>query len=241
MNVGPAPVPAFEAYRRWAATYDEEENPVHALDERAVRLLTPPLAGLDLLDAACGTARRLVFADPPRRAVGFDLVLEMVAAGRRRPERSRATAVADLLAMPFPSASCDVVWCRIAAGYVRDLAALYREIARVLRPEGCAIVTDFHPAAARAGHRRTFHDAAGREVAMAHTVHGAEEHEAAAARALLARDARLEIAVGPEVRPLYERAGALARYERDCGLPLVLAFRFVARSASRIQPQITSG
>lgn len=48
------------AYRLWAETYDEE-NPLTTLDESAVRAFTPELQGLDLLDAACGTGRRLAF------------------------------------------------------------------------------------------------------------------------------------------------------------------------------------
>ncbi|MFW6078218.1 MAG: hypothetical protein ACODAE_01265, partial [Gemmatimonadota bacterium] len=54
-----AALPARDAYRLWARTYDEAETAVSALDELAVRRLTPPLDGLTLLDAACGTGRRL--------------------------------------------------------------------------------------------------------------------------------------------------------------------------------------
>ena len=55
-----APLPVEAAYRIWAESYDEE-NPLTTLDRRAAALLTPPLAGRTLLDAACGTARRLTF------------------------------------------------------------------------------------------------------------------------------------------------------------------------------------
>ncbi|MEO8055504.1 MAG: SAM-dependent methyltransferase, partial [Acidobacteriota bacterium] len=71
-----------EAYRLWSDTYDEE-NPLTVLDEAAAWMLTPELEGLDLLDAACGTGRRLVFREnPPRSAAGIDLVFEMLARGR---------------------------------------------------------------------------------------------------------------------------------------------------------------
>lgn len=215
-----------EAYRLWSETYDEE-NPLTTLDEAAVSILTPPLKGLDLLDAACGTGRRLVFGKgAPRSAVGIDLVYEMLARGRHDPERPAATAEADLRALPFPPARFDVVWCRLAAGHLPSLGALYRELARVLRPGGRAVVTDFHPEAIRRGHARIFRDAAGTSHEVEHVVHDVPAHEEAAADAGLAFDAGAWLGVGAECRVFYERAGKLARYERDEGLPLLLAVRF---------------
>ena len=221
------PLAPRDAYALWAATYDSG-NPVQALDALGVGLLSPPLAGVSLLDAGCGTAHRLAFAGEhrPRRAAGVDLVLEMLAAARKDPDRPRALAQADVNALPLRSGSFGVAWCRLVAGYVDSIVSLYRELARLLEPGGVAIVTDFHPAAARAGHTRTFRDASGTVRTVASTIHEPEEHEAAARQAGLAFDARLDLAVGDEVRPFYERAGALARLEADRGLPLLLAYRF---------------
>lgn len=215
-----------DAYRLWSETYDAE-NPVTVLDEAAVKVLSPAPGGLDLLDAACGTGRRLVFPEgPPRFAAGIDLVFAMLARGRRDPGRASATGAADLRALPFPAARFDVAWCRLAAGHLSDLAPLYGEIARVLRPGGCVVVTDFHPEAIRRGHARTFRDAAGTAHAVEHSVHEAGDHERAAARAGLSFDSSAVFTVGADVRPFYERAGKLERYARDAGMPLLLALRF---------------
>jgi len=193
-----------------------------------VSFLTPPLAGESLLDAACGTARRLVFDDGngPASAFGADLVFEMLHQGRREPRRPRGTAAADLGALPFPAGHFGVVWCRLAAGHLPRLAPLYGELARVLRPGGRAIVTDFHPEAIRGGHRRVFRDAGGKSREVTHVVHEAAAHEREAAGAGLAFEARLEYGIGGEVRPFWERACALDRFEREHGSPLLLAFRF---------------
>lgn len=225
----PSPLPAREAYRLWAPSY-ETENAVTLLDERAVAALSPPVEGRALLDAGCGTGRRLPPPGVARRAVGVDLVPEMLQAGRARRPAGPPLIAGDITALPLRDASFDLVWCRLVAGHLPALDGLYRELARVCRPDGCVIVTDFHPAAARAGHDRTFRDAAGRVWAIEHHVHDAETHEQAAAAAGLALDARLDAAVGPEVRPFYERAGALDRYEAQLGLPLVLALRFTRRA-----------
>ena len=215
-----------EAYRFWSDTYDEE-NAVTALDQVAVRWLTPELEGLDLLDAACGTGRRLVFrGNAPRSAAGVDFVFEMLASGRRVPGRPSATSAADVRALPFSPGRFDVAWCRLAAGHLPALAPLYAELARVLRPGGCAVVTDFHPEAVRRGHARIFRDARGEAHGVEHFVHEQGDHEKAARAAGLSFHTAGSLGVGSEVRPFYERAGRLDRYARDAGMPLLLALRF---------------
>ena len=150
----------------------------------------------------------------------------MLHRGRRDARRARGTAAADLGALPFPAARFAVVWCRLAAGHLPRLAPLYRELARVLLPDGRAVVTDFHPEAIRAGHRRIFRDAGGRSREVMHVVHESAAHEREAAGAGLAFEARLEYGIGGEVRPFWERAGAIDRFTRDRGSPLLVAFRF---------------
>jgi malonyl-CoA O-methyltransferase len=221
------PIPTREAYSLWARTYDEE-NVVSTLDELAISLLTPPLAGLALLDAGCGTARRLVFTRDaaPRRVAGVDLVFEMILSSRHDPQRTRSLAVGDIRALPAAEATFDVVWCRLAAGHIEQLESFYSELSRVARPCGFVIVTDFHPEAARRGHVRSFRDATGRSRVVEHATHEADDHERAARRSGLSLDARLDLPVGPGVKHFYEAAGVLSRYERDCGLPLLLALRY---------------
>lgn len=221
------PIPASQAYALWAPTYDEE-NAVSTLDNLAVSILTPPLAGLSLLDAGCGTGRRLVFDrdHAPRRAAGVDLVLEMVLRSRDDPHRTHPLAVGDIRELPFATAAFDIVWCRLAAGHVGELDLLYNELSRVTRRGGAVIVTDFHPEAIRAGHVRTFHDGAGRSRIVEHAGHEAADHDEAARRGGLNSDGRLDLGIGPAVKRYYEAAGVLSRYERDYGLPLLLALRY---------------
>ena len=220
------PLAAREGYRRWAASYGDE-NPVTALDAAAVRQLTPPLAGKALLDAGCGTGSRLAAldGDRPERAVGVDLVREMVRRGREIAPGLRL-AVGDVRSLPCESGGFDVVWCRLVVGYVSELRAAYAELGRVTRPGGCVIVTDFHPAAVRARLARSCWDERGRAHVLEHHTHEPEDHRMAAARAGLFLDLSLDLAVGPDVQPFYAAAGMIDRYEEQRGLPLVLALRF---------------
>ena len=221
------PLGTRPAYRLWAATYDVE-NPLTTMDSLAVHFFSHDIEGKALLDAACGTARRLVFPEGhgPKSACGVDLVFEMLAAGRHDPARPRTTAGGDLEALPFGAESFDVVWCRLAAGHLLKIAPLYREFARVLRKGGYTVVTDFHPDAIRRGHARAFRDASGAAHVVEHVVHDVSAHEAAAREAGLTFDASGSLGVGAEVWPFYERAKKLDRYAADEGLPLLLALRF---------------
>ncbi|HQR67186.1 MAG TPA: class I SAM-dependent methyltransferase [Thermoanaerobaculia bacterium] len=209
-----------EAYRLWAPTYEKAEA-LAALDERARADLDPEIAR-PLLDAACGTGRRLRAARREGRAgaVGVDAVFEMLRAGGG----GMPVAAADLRALPFGSATFRTAWCRLAVGHLCDLAPLYRELARVLAPRGLLLVTDFHPAAARRGMVRSFRSG-GATFAVEHHVHELPSHERAAGAAGLAVEETLELGVGEELRPAFEAAGKLDLYEGQKGLPVLLALR----------------
>jgi len=210
---------AQEAYRLWAPRY-EPETAVSFLENRLVASLGPPLAELRLLDAGCGTGRRLRDAGAAL-GVGIDLTPEMLAGSG-----GGLLAAADLRALPLHDAAFDVAWCRLAIGHVADPAPVYAELARVCRPGGTVVVTDFHPAAVAAGHRRTFRDADGRVREIEHHVHAPEAHASLAAAAGLRLHARREGRVGPVLRSFYARADRLGAYEEQRGLPLVLALAF---------------
>jgi malonyl-CoA O-methyltransferase len=214
-----------EGYDRWAPTY-ERETIVSLLDDALVAGLTPPLAGRRLLDIGCGTGRRTLSADAAS-ATGIEPSGEMIAAGARsRLGRANLAVLhghADEL--PVTDQAFDVAWCRLVLGHVAALAAPYAEMARVLVPGGSAIVSDFHPAAHAAGHRRTFRSAAAVYEIESHP-HAIAEHIVAAEDAGLVLMDGAEAQVGPAVRPMYEQAGRLAQYEDHLGLPLVFALRF---------------
>ena len=209
-----------EGYRLWAPRY-EAETAVSYLEDRLVTALTAPIAGRRLLDAGCGVGRRMR-RTPARLAIGVDAVPEML----QSSERVAPVAAADLRALPFATASFDVVWCRLVIGHIRELDATYAELARVCRAGGAIIITDFHPDAVAAGHRRTFRDADGTTHEIEHYVHDHESHATSAARAKLRRTVRHDGIVGPLIRPFYAKADRLGAYEAQRGLKLVLVLAY---------------
>ncbi|HYD25713.1 MAG TPA: methyltransferase domain-containing protein [Croceibacterium sp.] len=213
-----------EAYRLWAPTY-ESGNPVTHLEQGLVAELGPSPAGLRLLDAGCGTGWRM--ADHRAiRAVGVDLSPDMLALGRANPAlRDVELLEADLRALPLPDAAFDLVWCRLAIGYVAELDLAFAELSRVADAGAAVIVTDFHPDAAAVGHRRAFHHAGEDHEVVSH-IHPAYRQIAAARRAGLTLRAQAEGIIGPEVRHYYEQSGRAPHYLEHRGRPFVLALAF---------------
>jgi malonyl-CoA O-methyltransferase len=214
-----------EGYRLWAPTYGAE-TAISYLEQQLVTDMTPPLAGLRLLDAGCGIGRRLRGTDAAR-AVGVDLCPEMLDVGLREMGRDPAieTMVGDVRALPLPRRSFDVVWCRLVIGHLPDCRPAYAELGRVADAGGLVIVTDFHPAAWAAGHRRTFRHH-GKVEEVEHHVHELADHLAAAEVAGLTSVAVREAAIGPEVYDFYDKSGRFVHYAADYGLPVVLALAF---------------
>jgi malonyl-CoA O-methyltransferase len=206
---------AREAYRLWAATYSAEST-TSFLDEELAQEMLTGLSHTRLLDAGCGIGRRI--AGIPG-AVGMDLSPNMLAAGG-----APNVVQGDVRAIPFEAHRFNMVWCRLVLGHLPNLLPAYRELARVCTPGGYVFVTDFHPDATAAGHRRTFTDPAGAVHEIEHYVH--TNHTEVARHAGLRLVTHRDAAVGPSIRDFYIRGIGLKAYKRDAGLKLVSAFLF---------------
>lgn len=214
-----------EGYAIWAPTYSEE-TAISFLEDKLVRKMTPPLGGLHLLDAGCGTGRRL------RRtraafAVGLEPSAEMIAAGRAKDRENEHFEIVtgDVRNMPFAARAFDVVWCRLVLGHLAAIDQAYRELARVAQHGAKLIVTDFHPAAVAAGHCRSFR-VGGEIIELKHHVHSSDDHIEAARGAGFRIEEIRDAAIGNDVRPFYQNAQKLDVYPDHLGLPVVLALSF---------------
>jgi malonyl-CoA O-methyltransferase len=208
-------VDAREGYRLWAPTY-ATETAVSFLDDELAQSMLLGLPQTQLLDAGCGVGRRI--QNIPG-AVGMDLSPEMLAAGG-----AHNLVAGDVRALPFGPVRFDMVWCRLVLGHLSDPLVAYREFARVCTPGGYIFITDFHPDAFAAGHRRTFNAQQGTVHEIEHYVH--RNHIQLAAKAGLTLLASREGIVGPSVRDFYASGIGLRTYERDLGLRLISAFLF---------------
>ena len=100
-----------------------------------------------LLDIACGTgdvARAFAAAQPaPARITGADFALEMLRLALPRSSERLSWCQADALHLPFADESHTLVTCAFGIRNFQDLETGLREMHRVLRPGGRAIILEF--------------------------------------------------------------------------------------------------
>jgi demethylmenaquinone methyltransferase/2-methoxy-6-polyprenyl-1,4-benzoquinol methylase len=137
-------------FDRVAARYDRTNAVLSLRRDRAWRRATQQAlavaAGERVLDVGAGTgASTAGLTSAGGYAVGADLSLGMLAAGRRtRPELPLLAG--DALALPFADASFDAVTISFGLRNVVDPGAALQEFRRVTRPGGRLVVCEFsHP------------------------------------------------------------------------------------------------
>ena len=146
------------AERLWSA-YDEmgqlyEEHAANSAynahyDRPAVLAALGPVAGLSVLDAACGPGfytRELLARGA--EVTAFDASQVMVDLARRRAAGQAQIGTAVLgEPLPYPDGAFDLVVCPLAIDYAGDRAAAFAEFFRVLRAGGAAVISTQHPVA----------------------------------------------------------------------------------------------
>src|ERR1035441_8928064 len=134
-------------------------------------------------------------------------------------------AVGDATALPIASGSADLVLCALTLGHIRNQTAAMREFARILAPGGTLLLTDFHPAAAALGWRRTFRRDG--------QVYQLENYTYTVDQLRIVADLELaecaEATIGEPERPLFDAAGRPELFASACLTPAILLTRWVRR------------
>jgi ubiquinone/menaquinone biosynthesis C-methylase UbiE len=225
-NPAPATVDLLstkDGYDLWAAIYDEDDNPLIAIEEPLVDRLLGDIRGLAIADIGCGTGRhaiRLAAAGAAVQALDFS-------AGMLERARAKAQGldvcfrVHDLAQpLPFTSESFDRVVCGLVIDHIADLAGLFREMHRICRPSGFVVVSVMHPAMMLRGVQARFRDpATGKEIRPASCTHQLSDYIMAAVQAGFILDHLSEHVVDEVL------ANRLERARRYLGWPLLFLMR----------------
>lgn len=95
------------------------------------------------LDIACGTGNHFqTIAATGRRVLGVDISTDQLRVARRR---ARTLVVADAIQLPFADRSFDTVTSTFLHTDIDDMAPVFREVERALRPGGRFIYIGTHP------------------------------------------------------------------------------------------------
>ena len=216
----PGTVVVREAYDRWAAVYDHDRNPLTALEEPVVRAALGAVRGSRVLDLGCGTGRHTLWlAAEGATVTAVDFSAGMLDVACRKPGAEGVRFVVHDLhePLPFGDGAFDVVVSGLVLEHLRDPGAFFREVRRVLRAGGRAVVSAMHPAMFLRGSQAAFTDpVSGEKVRPGSYAHGIGEFVTAAVRVGLAVEGLSEHAPDAAFAAAYPRA------EKYVGWPMLV-------------------
>jgi len=130
---------------------------------------------------------------------------------------------ASMMQLPFANQAFDIAVSGLALGHAPSVHAWMAEVARVLKPGGTLLYSDFHPEAAQAGLTRSFKDQKDETCTVPHRCYDSALQQEAAVAANLTIDIVHEVRVGVELREPFSKSEDF--YRRWNGLPIVLVVR----------------
>lgn len=216
-----------EGYDRWSSLYDDDDNPLIALEEPQLIDLLGDVRGKDVLDLGCGAGRHaLRMAGEGAHVTAVDFSDGMLSVVRRKPGAQSLRLMRHDLRqwLPFADGEFDRLVCCLVLDHIPTLEPLFREMRRVLRGAGCAAISVLHPAMTLRGVQARFIDpASGNQVQIDSATHQTSDYVMNALRAGLVIDHMSEHAVGEEL------AARSARAKRYLGWPMLLMLRLKRR------------
>ena len=150
-----------DGYAAWSPTYDDDGNPLIALEGPAVERYFGEIGGAAVLDVGCGTGRHTrALAERGAKVVALDQSPEMMAVARRKLVGYAVSWVRHALPdrLPFANETFALIVMGLVAEHVADLATVMREVRRVARPGGRCILSTLHPDRTAEGQRARFID-----------------------------------------------------------------------------------
>lgn len=137
-----------DAYDAWASTYDSDENRTRDLDAQVVQQELGTRQFGTILELGCGTGKNSAFlSERCCSLIGLDFSREMLAIARTkitsphvRFEQGDITK-----ALNIPTQSVDLATCSLVLEHVEHLEPVFREVWRVLTPNGRLLISELHP------------------------------------------------------------------------------------------------
>lgn len=169
------PIDVAQGYNRWAATYDAMANRTRDQSMARLRAWTAHYEGRDVLELGCGTGLNTEHLAMTAGAVtALDFSDGMLGEARARLARAEVRFLQHDLATPLPLAdeSFDVVVESLVLEHIEDVAPVFAEVARVLRPGGQFLMSELHPYKQLQGGQARFVEDGGETpiVAFRHTI-----------------------------------------------------------------------
>tara|TARA_Y100001947_G_scaffold9734_1_gene7438 strand:+ start:164 stop:859 length:696 start_codon:yes stop_codon:yes gene_type:complete len=222
-----------DGYDRWAMVYDDDQNPLQALEGPLVQQACGNVQGLRVLDMGCGTGRHTLWlAQAGAEVTGIDFSEAMLA---KAHEKAKGYSI-DLIVhdlhqrLPFETGQFDMVVSGLVLEHIADLAHYFSEIARVLGNPGRAVVSAMHPAMFLRDSQAQFTDPnSGEKVRPGSLSHQLSDVVMGAV------SASLELVHFAEHSADAQLAADFPRSEKYVGWPMLVLFQFRAVTAVQTQ------
>ena len=227
-----------DVFDAWAQVYDEQPNPLLALEQRFLTRMLPDLEGLAVLDTGCGTGRWLQFLGSrhPASVVGVDTSPEMLQRATAKLGAASRLLLGSCTALPVQSAAVDLVLSSFVISYIENVETFAREVHRVTRPGSTLFISDMHPdTAASCNWKRSF------------KANGSEEHLQTNGLAVqqiidifqacgFELLTHIEPSFGASEKPTFEQNGKLKSYESSADLPAIYILQLRKKPALALRP-----
>jgi len=138
--------PVVAEYSKAAGRYDEKWAFYLEATTRETLRRIPMSPAARVLDVGCGTGellRRLRAKFPDAALAGLDPVAEMLDCAREKLSGREDLRIGYADSLPWPAASFDVVVSCNMFHYITHPVEALREMARVIRPGGALVLTDW--------------------------------------------------------------------------------------------------
>lgn len=168
-----------QAYNKWASSYDADKNITRDLDAVVMQRVGLHLENRDVLELGSGTGKNTSFlAQHARHVVAMDFAEGMIARAHQRIATNNVQFVKHDVrdTWPVPAGSVDLVVANLILEHVHDLAPVFFEAVRVLRPNGQFFFCELHPYRQLGGGQANFYDPeTGQQIQVAAHVHTVSE------------------------------------------------------------------
>lgn len=196
---------------------------IHLFEDRFVPPALPLLKEKAILEIGEGPLRFQEHITEKRPKFFCGVLANGPEGGRTMKEGSSYLVKASFKTIPFEDQFFDLVICRLASPKQGDVISHFKELGRILMPEGTAFVLDYHPFGgyAKSGTQRLR--------AVQSSVRGLEDYFKMSQMAELAIVEVREGFVDDTLRNQFTTAAEMAAFRELKGTPLVLFLKLMKR------------
>ena len=136
------------ASNEWSGTYDSDQNLTRDLDQEVTRSRLGKLHFDSILEIGCGTGKNTVFlAQIGQNVRAVDFSQGMIEKAKQKVQADNVRFAMMDITRPweFADRSFDLIVCNLVLEHIENLAPIFREAARTLRPMGRFFVNELHP------------------------------------------------------------------------------------------------